>query len=95
MMAVRMNDIALAVGVSTETVSKVLNNDPNMSVATRGPGACLREKNLNYRKNLYARGLATGKSKMMGLIVPQIVHGFFSEVAAAISDFFRAKLTDL
>ena len=32
MMAVRMNDIALAVGVSTETVSKVLNNDPNMSV---------------------------------------------------------------
>lgn len=87
-MAVRMKDIARAIGVSTVTVSKVLNNDPTISVATRDRVlACAKE--LNYRKNQAALGLATGKSNMVGLIVPEIVHGFFSEVAAGVSDFLR------
>jgi LacI family transcriptional regulator len=89
-MAVRMKDIASALGVSTVTVSKVLNNNPRISETTRQRVLACAER-LQYKTNLAAKGLATGQSKMVGFIVPEIVHGFFSEVAAAISDYLRSQ----
>jgi LacI family transcriptional regulator len=84
-MATRMKDIAKALNVSIVTVSKVLNNDPSISEATRQRVLeCARK--LDYRTNLAAKGLVTGQSKMIGLIVPDLFHGFFAEVAAGMSD---------
>ena len=85
-MAARMKDIAKALNVSIVTVSKVLNNkDDNISEATRQRVLdCARK--LDYRTNLAAKGLVTGQSKMIGLIVPELFHGFFAEVAAGMSD---------
>jgi LacI family transcriptional regulator len=85
-MAARMKDIARALNVSIVTVSKVLNkNDANISEATRQRvWECARK--LDYRTNLAAKGLVTGQSKMIGLIVPELFHGFFGEVAAGMSD---------
>ena len=85
-MAARMKDIAKALRLSIVTVSKVLNKkDANISEATRQRVLeCARR--LDYRTNLAAKSLVTGQSKMIGLIVPELFHGFFGGVAAGMSD---------
>jgi len=88
-MAIRMRDIAQALGVSTVTVSKALNHRGHISDATR-KRVLECAKRMDYRTNLAAKGLATGSTKMIGLIVPEIVQGFFSEVAAGLSDHLQA-----
>jgi len=77
-MAARMKDIAKALKLSIVTVSKVLNKkDANISEATRQRVLeCARR--MDYRANLAARSLVTGQSKMIGLIVPELFHGFFA-----------------
>ena len=84
-MAARMKDIAEALSVSIVTVSKVLNGDPSISKATQQRVLECAQR-LDYRTNLAAKGLVTGQSKMIGLIVPDLFHGFFGEVAAGMSD---------
>jgi LacI family transcriptional regulator len=48
-----------------------------------------RVKELDYRPNLAARGLVTGRTYLVGLIVPDLLHPFFAEVAASLSETFR------
>lgn len=87
-MAVRLKDIAQTLNVSIVTVSKVLNGDMSISESTRAKVvACAHQ--LGYRTNLTAKSLVTGKSRMIGLIVPDLFHGFFSEIAASMSDELR------
>ncbi len=89
-MAVRMKDIARALNVSIVTVSKVLNHDPSIGEGTR-QRVLAYAKQIDYRTNLAAKGLVTGQSRMVGLIVPELLHGFFSEIAAGISDVLREQ----
>jgi LacI family transcriptional regulator len=89
-MAVRMKDIAQDLGVSVVTVSKVFNNHRDISPATR-ERVLRRMKELNYQPSLHAQGLVSGQSFMIGLIVPDLVHAFFSEVAKSISAVVRKK----
>jgi len=89
-MAVRMKDIAQDLGVSMVTVSKVLRNHPDISKETR-ERVLRRMEELKYRPNLAARTLVTGKTHLMGLIVPDLVHSFFSQIANAISKILRAR----
>ena len=89
-MAVRMKDIAKDLGVSIVTVSKVFNNHKDISPATR-ERVLRRMKELNYQPSLHAQGLVSGQSFMVGLIVPDLVHAFFSEVAKSISAMVRKK----
>lgn len=89
-MAARMKDIAETLNVSIVTVSKVLNNDSSISEATRlRVLTCARQ--LGYRTNLTAKGLVTGRSKTIGFVVPDLFHGFFSEIAASMADVLRSK----
>jgi len=46
---------------------------------------------LNYRPNMLARGLASGKSYTVGLIVPDLVHTFFAELARGVSTKLRSE----
>jgi LacI family transcriptional regulator len=85
-----MRDIADDLGISIVTVSKVLNNHHDISEATRAR-VLRRIKELNYQPNLHARGLASGRSFMIGLIVPDLVHAFFSEVAQNLASTIRRK----
>jgi LacI family transcriptional regulator len=50
-----------------------------------------RIKELNYQPNLAARALVTGRSYTAGLIVPDLVHPFFAEVATGLSNALRRK----
>jgi LacI family transcriptional regulator len=89
-MRVRMKDIAAELNVSVVTVSKVLRNHTDISAATR-ERVLQRMKELDYRPNLAARTLVTGRTFMVGLIVPDLVHPFFAEIARTLSQAIRAK----
>ncbi|GAC1665994.1 MAG: LacI family DNA-binding transcriptional regulator [Candidatus Acidiferrum sp.] len=83
-MAITMKDIARDLGVSVVTVSKVLHRHTDISAGTRKK-VLQRMKELNYQPNLSARALATGRTNLVGLIVPDLVYPFFSQVAKGIS----------
>jgi LacI family transcriptional regulator len=89
-MNVTMKDIARELGVSIGTVSKVLRNHPDISSETR-ERVRTRMRELNYRPNLAARALVTGRSHSIGLVVPDLVHPFFGEVAGGLSMTLRKK----
>ena len=79
-----MKDIARDLGVSVVTVSKVLRNHEDISEATR-KRVLDRVKELDYTPNLAARGLVTGKTYLVGLVVPDLLHPFFAQVAKSLS----------
>lgn len=89
-MNIRMKDIAADLGVSVVTVSKVLRDHPDISEATRSR-VLTRIKELGYSPNLIARSLVTGQSYMIGLVVPDLLHPFFAEVAKSLSGFLRER----
>lgn len=84
-MSTRMKDIARDLGVSVITISKVLRNHPDVGDETR-ERVLARVKELDYRPNLAARSLVTGRTYLVGLIVPDLLHPFFAEIAKSLSD---------
>lgn len=89
-MSVTMKDIARDLGVSVVTVSKVLRNHEDIGEATR-ERVLSRVKELGYRPNFMARSLVTGRSYLVGFIVPDLLHPFFAQVAAALSEALRQE----
>jgi LacI family transcriptional regulator len=87
-MSTTMKDIARDVGVSVVTVSKVLRNHSDISEGTR-KRVLQRVKELNYQPNPAAQALVTGRTNLIGLIVPDLVHPFFAQVAKGISAKLR------
>ena len=82
-MTIRMKDIADDLGVSLMTVSKALRNHIDIAEETRRR---IRERahELNYEPNLIARSLVSKRTFLIGLIVPDMMHSFFAEVAKGI-----------
>lgn len=79
-------DIAEKAGVSKATVSMVLNNkDDSISKETREKIIKIT-KEIGYIPNSVARSLSTKKSGTIGIIVPDIINPFFSQIARAIED---------
>jgi LacI family transcriptional regulator, galactose operon repressor len=89
-MTIRMRDIAKDLGVSVITVSKVLRNHPDVGHDTR-ERVLARVRELDYRPNLAARSLVTGRTYLVGLIVPDLLHPFFAEIAKSLSDVLRTS----
>jgi LacI family transcriptional regulator len=87
---VRLKDIAADLGVSLITVSKVLRNKPDVGPETRRR-VLQRVAELNYRPNLVARGLASGRSYTVGLVVPDITDSFFAEFAKSLGASLREQ----
>src|ERR1035437_8885885 len=89
-MNVTMKDIAQELGISIGTVSKVLRDHPDISPETR-ERVRKRMRELNYRPKLAARALVTGRTHTIGLVVPDLVHPFFGEVAGGLSRLLRKQ----
>src|SRR5450432_2960808 len=89
-MPATMKSIARDLGVSVVTVSKVLHNHADISQETR-KRVLRRMKEVNYQPNLSARALSTGRTSLIGLIVPDLVHPFFAQVAKGISARLSAQ----
>ena len=66
-MKTTITDVAKQAGVSMKTVSRVLNNEPNVAKTTR-ERVMQAASDLNYSPNLAARGLASSKSYLIGLL---------------------------
>ncbi len=73
-------------GVSPSTVSRALKDHPDISLETKKAINELAKK-LNYSPDPIALSLKSRKSKIIGVIVPEIVHYFFSTVLHGIEDF--------
>jgi DNA-binding LacI/PurR family transcriptional regulator len=68
-----INDVAAHAGVGAGTVSRVLNNSPKVSAATRARVLAAIEL-LDYRPNPMARGLSRGRCQTIGAVVPFFTH---------------------
>ena len=88
-MAIRMKDIAKDLGLSQATVSKVLRDHPDIGEATR-QRVLERVKELDYQPNSLARSLVTGRSFLIGLVAPSLLHPFFAEIARELSRVIRS-----
>ena len=80
---ITLADLAKELHISTATVSRALKDYPDISDETkRRVLALAREK--NYRPNTMAAGLRNQESKIIGVIIPEIVNHFFSSVIKGI-----------
>ncbi len=82
---ITIKDIARELGISPSTVSRALKDHPDISVATKKAVNELAEK-LNYQPNTVALNLRQRKTNTIGVIIPEIVHFFFSTVISGIED---------
>ncbi len=84
-MVVTLKDIAREAGVSISTACRALNNSFGIHDETRRRIADIAAR-LNYRTNQVARGLVTGQSHSIGLVISDIRNPFFAEVARGAED---------
>jgi DNA-binding LacI/PurR family transcriptional regulator len=90
---VSIKGISKVTGFSTTTVSMVLNGragDFNISDETRDY-IIATAKELNYQPNLHARNLRTGRTDILGLMVPTLRNHFFGEMAETFEALARAE----
>ncbi len=84
-MAATIKEVALKANVSIATVSRVLNNDPRVAKQTY---ARIRQiaNQLNYKPNILARNFVKGKTNLIGLILPEIIDEFFTEIIKGVDE---------
>lgn len=82
-MGVTMRDVAEKANVSIKTVSRVVNNQNEISESTRESVLAVIQE-LGYRPNMLARGLITQRTHTIGLVVVSITNPFFPEVAEGV-----------
>lgn len=85
-----LQDVAKLAGVSTATVSRVLNNIGVVKDATKAKVLKAVEE-LKYYPNIHARALAGGSSKTLGLVVSNLENPFFLDVFRALEGEARDK----
>jgi LacI family transcriptional regulator len=85
-----VNDVAKLAGVSTATVSHVINNTRFVSEETRQKVLAAIDA-CGYTPNAHARSRASGRSRMLGLIISDIANPFFPELVKAIEEKASAR----
>ena len=86
---VTIKDIARELEISPSTVSRALKDHPDISPDTKKLVSNLADK-WNYRPNPIALSLKGGNSNTLGVVVPEIIHYFFSSVISGIEDYANA-----
>jgi len=86
---VTIKDVAREAGVNVSTASRALSGSYGVHKATREKIARIAKK-LQYFPNSIAKGLVTGSSKTLGLLISDIRNPFFAEVARGVEDAAQA-----
>src|SRR5579875_3777491 len=84
-----MSDVAKLAGVSTMTVSRVLNENANVLAETRQRVFAAVEE-LGYRRNELARSLRDRRTRQIGILVPNLYDAFFAQCAHTVSAVAKA-----
>lgn len=87
---ITIKDIARILGISPSTVSRALKDHPDINVDTKKAVNELAGK-LKYQPNAVALSLKNSRSNTIGVIIPEIVHYFFSSVISGIEDVASRK----
>lgn len=82
---ITIKDIAKTLGISVSTVSRALKDHPDISEETKRQVQQLASS-VNYRPNALALGLRKSKTNTIGIVIPEIVHHFFSSVISGIDN---------
>ncbi len=87
---ITIKDIARILGISPSTVSRALKDHPDINTDTKKAVNELAKK-LKYQPNAVALSLKNSRSNTIGVIIPEIVHYFFSSVISGIEDVASKK----
>lgn len=87
---VTMKEIAKKLGVSVSTVSRALQDSPELHAETKRK-IVEAAKEMNYRPNLLAQSLRISRSKTLGVIVPEITSHFFASCISGIQDLANTR----
>jgi len=82
---ITIKDVARELGVSISTVSRALKDHPDISPQTKQMVRDLVEK-MKYKPNAIALSLRNRRTNIIGVVVPEIVHHFFSSVISGIDE---------
>lgn len=91
---VTIADVAAHAGVGAGTVSRVLNDNPQVSDVTRAKVLAAIEE-LNYQPNPMAQGLSTGRCRTLGVVVPFFTHASAVERLRGVVDVLDRSRYDL
>src|SRR5262252_9435879 len=80
---VAVADVARVAGVSTATVSRVLNGHPSVRDATRARVEAAMQS-LNYRVTIAARSLRTAQTRMVLALVPDFANPYYAEIVRGL-----------
>lgn len=87
---VTMKEIAKKLGVSVSTVSRALQDSPELHPDTKKRIVDMA-KEMNYQPNLLAQSLRISKTKIIGVIVPEITSHFFASCISGIQDLANTR----
>lgn len=89
-MSATLRDVAREAGVSIRTVSRVVNNKDAIADGTRQRVLEIIQR-LGYRPNTLARGLVSGKTRSLAVVIPQITDPFYPEFVQGVESVARAQ----
>lgn len=87
---ITIKDLARILGISVSTVSRALKDHPDISLKTKKAVQDLAGE-MQYRPNEIALSLKNRKTKIIGIIVPKLVHHFFSSVIEGVENIAYDK----
>lgn len=87
---VTIKDIARELKISPSTVSRALKNHPDISQETKKAVMELANE-MDYQPNIIALSLRKRKTNTIGVIIPKIVHHFFSTIISGLEDIAYAE----
>jgi DNA-binding LacI/PurR family transcriptional regulator len=82
---VTLKEVAAALGLSTMTVSRALNDRPNVNPKTKKRIQEVATK-MGYTPNHVAKSLVSNRTYTIGVVIPEIGHAFFPEVVRGIDE---------
>jgi DNA-binding LacI/PurR family transcriptional regulator len=85
-----VKDIARKLGLHHSTVSRALRDYSDISEETKQKVRKLARE-MNYSPNIVAQSLKTKRTKLIGIIVPEILHNFFSRAISGIENVVYRK----
>ncbi len=85
MSKISIDDVAERLGVAKSTISKALNDRPDVSKKTKGKVRKLVAE-LGYKPDRLAQAFSSGKTRLIGVVIPVMKYGFFVNIARSVTN---------